>query len=265
VLSQCGNRTFIFLDESTIVAGRATENARPSLSFFDLSSDEEPITPYLTLALPDEGYEEGASLRIRLNLGAPIHYGPELQVRVPFVVNPSQQILFIIMFFVDPDGDSVGVPHPITIPLSALRNRTRAGALRMEWDEWKRSSVSVVVDDPDRATFTMGPRFVIRDIDAVIDAIVDAQPLFTAKISIPVLVYNLNPHRRMRVGWESSKPHCQGISGVWNTVTPTGENKSCYRTTEILADPTSDILMTEDSLIVVEMVRFLSTFILLRY
>jgi hypothetical protein len=265
VISQCGNRAFVFLDENTIVAGRATENARPSLSFFDLPSDEKPITPYLTLALPDKGGEEGASLRIQLCLGVPIHYGPELQVRVPFVVNPSQQTLFVFEYFVDPDGDSVATPHSITIPLSGLRDWARADVSRVEWGEWKHSSVDVFIDDCARAAFTMGSRFVTPDIDAVIEAVIDAQPLFTAKISIPLLVYDLSPHRQMRAEWESSKPHCQGISGVWNTVASIRENGSYCRTTQILAEPTSDILMTEDSLIVLEMVRLWSTSILLRY
>lgn len=114
---QCGNRAFIFLNGNTIVAGRATENAKPSLSFF----------PYLTLALPDEGGENGGRLRIRLNLGIPIHYDPELRVHLPFVVNPSQQILFAFVFFLDSEGDLAAKPHSITIPLSVLRDWAWSG------------------------------------------------------------------------------------------------------------------------------------------
>ena len=253
MLSQYGNRAFIFLNEDTIVAGRPAENLRPSLAFFDLSSDEKPITPYLTLALPDEGGDNGGLLRIRLNLGIPIHLGPELRVRVPFTVNRSQQILFTLVFFVDLGGDLVAVPQCIAIPLSALRDWTRTDAPLVGWDEWKRSSIPLIIEDPDAATFSMGSRFVTPDIDAVIEAVIDAQPLFAAKTPIPLLVYNLSPRRGMRVGWESSKPHCQGISGVWNTVTSIRDNYC--RTTQIIAEPTSDILMTEDCLIVVEMVR----------
>ena len=255
VLPQCGNRAFIFLNDNTIVAGRATESARPSLSFFDLSSDERSIAPYLILALPDEGGETDGSLRIRLNLGIPIHHGPELQVHLPFVVNPSQQILFAFVFFMDPDGDLVAKPHSITIPLSILRGWARADASHVEWDEWRHSSVGVLIHDPGRASFTMGSRFVSPDIGAVIEAVIDAQPLFTTKISIPLHVYNLSPYRWMRAGWESSGPHCRGISGVWNTVAPIHEDGSYCRAIQILAEPTSDILMTEDSLIVVELVR----------
>ncbi|KAF9650420.1 hypothetical protein BDM02DRAFT_3112188 [Thelephora ganbajun] len=107
----------------------------------------------------------------------------------------------------------------------------------------------------------MGSRFVNPDMDTVIAAVIDAHPLFTAKTLIPLLVYNLSPHRRMRVRWESSKPHCQGIAGVWNTVAPIPDNDYYHRTTQILAEPTLDVLMTEDSLVVVEMVRPWSTFI----
>lgn len=254
-LSQHGNRTFIFLNEDTIVTGRPMENARPSLSFFDLSADDKPITPFLTLALPDEGGEQGGLLRIRLNLGVPIHNGPELRVRVPFFVNPSQQMLFVVVFFADSDNDFITLPHCIAMSLSVLRNWARAEVSFVGWDEWRHSSVPVDMEDPDRATFTVGSRFVVPDMGAVIDAIIDAQPFFAAKIPIPLLVYNLSPRRRMKVGWESSEAHCQGISGVWNTVTLIRENGSHCRTTRILAVPISSIFMTEDSLIVVELVR----------
>ena len=55
VLPQCGNRSFRFLNENTIVVDRTTENARPSLSSFDRSSEDRPIAPYLMLVLSDEG------------------------------------------------------------------------------------------------------------------------------------------------------------------------------------------------------------------
>jgi len=263
VLSQCGNRTFVFLNEDTIVAGRPTENASPSLSFFDLSSDEKPIVPYLTLGLPDEEGNCGGSLRIRLNLGIPIHLGPELRVRVPFVVNPAQQMLLTLVFFVDPDDDMIVMSQRcIAIPLSTLQD-CADGSLA-EWDEWRLSSPPLIAGDPRRATFSMGSRFVTPDMDAAIEAAINAQPFFAATTQIPLLVYNLSPHRRMRVWWEPSQPHCQGISGVWNTVAPIRDNGSYCRTTQILAKA-SNVLMTEDSLIVVEMVRPWSKFILWRY
>ena len=249
----------MFLDENTIVAGRATENASPSLSFFDLSSEDESITPYLTLVLPDEESGEGGSLGIRLDRGIPTHHGPELRVRVPFVVNPSQQILFIFVFFVNSDGNLV-TARSITVPLPVLRDWARADVSRVEWDGWKDSSTGVAMDCPGGASFTMGSRFVIPDIGAVIEAFADAQSPFACKMSIPLFVYNMNPHRRMRVGWEPSKPHCQGIPGAWNTVVPIGENGSYLRTTEILAEPTLSVLMTEDNLIAVGKVRPWSPF-----
>lgn len=255
VVSQGGNRTFIFLDENTIVTGRPMENTRPSLSFFDLSTDEEPITPLLTLALSDGDSDRRGSLHIRFNLGVPIHHGPELRVRVPFFVNPSQQMLFVVVFFVESDDDVTTMLHCFAVSLSVLRGWARVDMSFVGWNEWMHTSVPIVTEGPDRATFTMGSCFVAPDMDAVIEAIIDAQPLFAAKTIIPLLVYNLSPRSRMRVGWESSKPHCQGISGVWNTVTTIRDNGSYSRTTQILAEPTSDILMTEDSLIVIELVR----------
>lgn len=265
MLSQHGNRAFIFLNENTILTGRPAKNARPSLSFFDLSTDKKPASPFLTLALPDGDSEWSGSLRIRLNLGVPIHRGPELGVRVPFFVNPSQQMLLVVAYFVDSDGDLTALPHCIAIPLSALREWARTDASFVEWNGWKYSSMLVVTEDPDRATFTVGSRFVVPDMDTIIEAFIDAQPLFTAKTSIPLLVHNLSSRRRMRVVWEPSGAHCQGISGVWNTVTPIRENGSNCRTIQVFAEPTSDVLMTEDSLIVVEVVRPWSTFIPWKY
>lgn len=260
VIPLCGNRTFVFLDEDTIVSGRVTENARPSLTFFDLSSDEKPITSFLTLALLDEEGEEGELLQIRLNLGIPIHPGPELQARVPFFVDHSQQMLFVFAFVVDSDGDLVAT-DPIAIPLSELGGWARAGVSHAEWNEWSEFSVVVSIDDPRRATFTMGSRFVTIDIDAVTQAVIDAQLFPTAaKIPIPLLVHNLSPYRRVRVEWESFGPHCQGVSGVWNTVSRIRENGSYCRTAEVHVEPTSDILMTEDGLIAVNMVWAYSTF-----
>jgi len=130
----------------------------------------------------------------------------------------------------------------------------------MEWDKWWHSSVGMVIHDPDRAAFTIGSRFVAPDVGAVIETVVDAQSLFTAKISIPLLIYNLSPYRWLRARWESSGPHCRGVSGVWNTVAPIHGDGSCCPTIQILAEPTSDIMMTEDSLIVVELVRPCPTF-----
>ena len=242
VLSLCGNRAFVFLDERTIVAGRSMENGGPSLSFFDLSSDEKPTNPLLTLSLPDEGGEEGGSLRIRLNLGLPIYSGPELRVRVPFFVDPSQQMLFIFTFFVDYEGDLVAEPHSITMPLPVLRSWARTGVSCAGWNEWNDFPVDVQLDDTYRATFTMGSRFVTTNIYT--------QSPATAT-SIPLLVYDLNPHRLMRVGWEPSGPHCRGISGVWNTVTQIPENGSDCRTIEARVEPASNLLMTEDGLVAV--------------
>lgn len=254
VLSQHGSRAFVFLDENTIVIGRPAEDAGPSLCFFDLSVDEKHITPFLTLALLDEGNRQRGSLRIRLNLGLPIRYGPELRVRVPFFVDPLQQMLLIFVFFVDSDGDMVPMLHPLAVPLSALRTWARTAATLVEWNEWARASIPVIADDPGRATFTMGSRFIVPDMDAVIEAFINAQPL-SPKTLIPLLVYNLSRRCRVRVEWENSKPHCQGIPGVWNTVAPTSDDESRFRAIEVLAEPTLDALMTEDALIVVEMVR----------
>ena len=160
----------------------------------------------------------------------------------------------------DSDGDLAAKPHSITIPLSVLRGWACAGASHAGWDEWRHSSVGVVIHDPDMAAFTVGSRFVSPDIGSVSEAVINAQQLFTAKISIPLLVYNLSPYRLMRVGWDSSGPHCQGNSGVWNTVAPVHEDGSYCHAIQILAEPTSDILMTEDCLIVVELVRSWPTF-----
>ena len=253
-ISQHGSRAFIFLDENTIVVGRPTEDAGPSLCFFDLSADEKQITPFLTLALLDEGSRERGSLRIRLNLGLPIRHGPELRVRVPFFVDALQQMLLIFVFFVDSDGDMIAILHPLAVPLSALQGWARAAAPLLKWNEWAHASIPVIAGDPGRATFTMGSRFVAPDTDAVIEAFIDAEP-FSAKTLIPLLVYNLSRSCRTRVEWEASKPHCQGIPGVWNAVVPTCDHGSCFQTTQVLAEPTLNAMMTEDTLIVVEMVR----------
>jgi hypothetical protein len=263
VLSQHGNRAFVFLNQNTIVTGRPTENARSSLCFFDLSVDEKSITPFLTLLLSDEDGEKHGSLRIRLNLGIPIHHGPELQVRVPFFINPSQQMLLVVVFFVDSDDDMTAMPHSFAISLSALREWTRSDASLVEWDRWADSSVPVVTEDPYRATFTMGSRLVTPIMDAAVEAVIDTHPHFATKASIPLLVYNLSSRHRARVEWESSKAHCQGISGVWNTVAPIHNSWSLpCRIVKIFAEIASDIFMTEDSLIVLETVRPWSTFIL---
>ena len=220
------------------------ENGNPSLSFFDLSSDEKPTTPFLTLELPDDGGAEGGSLRIRLNVGLPIYPGPELRVQVPFFVDPSQQMIFMLTFFVDSDGNLVEQPHSITMPLPVLRSWAHAGVSWAGWNEWRGSPVEVPIDHPYRATFTMGSRSVTLDVDAI-------QPPATMGTLIPLLVYNLNPRRLMRVGWEPSGPHCRGISGVWNTVTRIPENWSGCRSTEFRVELTSSLLMTEDGLVIV--------------
>jgi hypothetical protein len=252
VISQSGNRTFVFLNENTIVAGRVTEDVGPCLSFFDLTSNQEPIGPFLTLAFPDEDCGHGLSWRIRLNLGIPIHHGPELRVHVPFVVNPSQQILVIVAFLVDSDDTP---SHRIAIPLSVLGDWVRADASLLEWSDWIRSSVPAPVENPYTATFAMGSRLVTPRMDAIFEAIIDAQPPFTTRTQIPVLVYNLNPYRRMRVAWNPSQPHCEEMPGVWNTVTLTQDNGSYCRTAQLLARPMLEAYITEDSLVLVEMVR----------
>ena len=66
------------------------------------------------------------------------------------------------------------------------------------------------MNDPNRAALTTRSRFVSPDTDAVIEAVIDAQPPFTAKISFPLPVPSLSPHHWMRAGWESSGPHRQG-------------------------------------------------------
>lgn len=259
VILQHGNRAFIFLDENTVITGRPAVNGTPSLSFFDLSVDEKSITSFLTLALPDEDGRQHGSLHIRLNLGIPIHRGPELRVRVPFFVNPSQQTLLIVPYFVDSDGDMIATPNSFAISLSALRKWAHPDTSLAERsqlsDEWMHSSVPVITMVHNRAPFTMGSCFVAPDMDVVAEALIDAHLHSTTKASIPLLVYNLSPRHRLRVEWESSKEHCRGIAGVWNTVVPTRGTESPCRVTRIFADPSSEILMTEDSLIVLEMVR----------
>lgn len=234
VLPRCGNYSFVFLNDDTIIAGRRLEGGGPSLAFFDLSSDENPVIPSPTLAFPDGNAESDVSLRMKLNLGAPVRDGPEFKLRVPFVVNASQQMLFILTFRVGSD-DTVESSHSITVPLSQLRNWTRENASFVDWEDWKRSTVAIPTGDPNRATFTMGSRFVIFAFGA--------------------LVYNLDPHRLMRVGWDPSKPHCQDVPGVWNTVTLDRENGSDRGLIQIFAESTLDIFMTEDNLVVIEMVR----------
>ena len=252
-LPQHGSRAFIFLDENTIVIGCPAGDGRPSLCFYDLFADEKQMIPFLTLPSLDEDSEQGGSLRMRLNLGLPIRRGPELRVRVPFFVDLSQQMLFVSVFLVDSGGVMVAILHSLAVPLSALRGWAQPGAPLVDWNDWMRASIRVTADDPSRATFTMGSRFVAPDMDVVIEAFIGVQPLF-AKTIIPLLVYNLSPRCRTRVEWEPSKPHCQGIAGVWNTVVPTSGHARCLRITQVLAEPTSDVLMTEDTLIVVEMV-----------
>ena len=252
VFSQSGNRTFVFLNENTIVTGRVMEDVGPCLCLFDLALNDESAGPFLTLAFPDEACEHGLSWRIRLNLGIPIHHGPELRVHVPFVVNPSRQILVIVAFLMDSDDTP---SHCIAIPLSVLGDWVRSDASLLEWSDWIRSSVPAPVENPYIATFSMGSRLVTPRMDAIIDAIIDAQPPFTTRTQIPVLVYNLNPYRQMRVAWNPSQPHCEEITGVWNTVTLTQDNGSYCRTAQLLAKPILEAFMTEDSLILIEMVR----------
>lgn len=69
------------------------------------------------------------------------------------------------------------------------------------------------------------------------------------------LVYNLGPCRRMRVEWDSSEPHCAEIPGVWNTVIQTNEHGYYRRAIQTFEELPLDALMTEDNLIMVDMVR----------
>ena len=209
VLPRCGNRAFVFLNDNTIATGRATENGRSSLSFFNLFSDERSIAPYLMLALPDEGGETAGLLRIRPDLGISIHHGPELQVYLPFVVNPSQQMLFVFVFIVDSDGDLVAKHHSITIPLSILR-AGRAGASHVEWHEWRHSSAGVIIHDPESAAFTMGSHSVSHE---------------------------------GRVGILRTTPP----RDLWcvEHVAPIHEDGRCCHATQILAEPTSDTYLDD--------------------
>jgi hypothetical protein len=98
----------------------------------------------------------------------------------------------------------------------------------------------------------MGSRFVVFDFAAFIEP----QVPFAADADAAIaLVYDLSPRRLMRVGWDSSMPHCEGIPGTWNTVMPTDDNGSFYRAIKLPGDLPSDVLLTEDGLIVIERVR----------
>lgn len=244
VLPQCGNSSFVFLDDQTIVAGHTTEDGGPSLAFFHLASDQEPA---LTLALPNVDPEDGVSWRIQLNLGSPIRHGPETQVRVPFFISPSQQMLFVLTFIVDSEGIAIA-SDSIAVSLSKLRDWTREGLSFVDWEDWEKSTVPIPAGDPCRATFTMGSRFVFPNSAAFIVALLPF-------IVEPALVYNLSPHRLKRVEWDSSLPHCQGIPGVWNTVTRIQEDGSRRRFIQIPPESTLDVFMTEDNLVMLEMVR----------
>ena len=249
VISQCGNHSFIFLSDNIIVAGRSTEDNRPSLAFFDLTSDENPAIPPPTLEYPYEDADDGTLRRMRLNLGIPIRHGPELQARVPFVVNHSQQMLLVTASFTD--LDSV-ISRSIAIPVSVLRDLAQANVPLVRWEDWERHSVPMLkAGDTRRATFTMGSRFVVPEFAILVEPWLPFAAEPDASIA---LVHNMSPLRRMRVEWDPSMPHCQAISGVWNTVTTISDNGGYRRAMQVLNELPSDILMTEDSLIVVEMV-----------
>jgi hypothetical protein len=244
VLSQCGNSSFIFLDDQMIVAGHTTEDGGPSLAFFHLASDETPTIPPLTLALPYADVKSDVSWRIKLNLGSPVRHGPELRARVPFFINHFQQMLFILV-----GSEAIGIAsRSIAVPLSKLRDLMQEDVSFVDWEDWEKSTVPILTGNPCRATFSMGSRFVIPYPAAFIVA----QPPFAAE---PALVYNLSPHRLKRVEWDSSQPHCQGVPGVWNTVTRAQEDGSRRRFVQILAESTLDIFMTEDNLVILETVR----------
>jgi len=252
VLSQCGNHSFTFLDDNTIVAGRSTKNTRPSLSFFNLSS-EQPTNPFLVLAFPDGSTDDSKSWRIQLNLGIPIRHGPELQVRVPFVVNPSQQMLFVSVFYVDHTSGITGTSRSIAILFSTLREWAQTDASLVGWSSWEHTAEPVATGNPYRSTFSMGSRFVLSDLSAFVEAIMDELPV-NAGTSI-ALVYNLGRCRRMRAEWDPSGPHCAEIPGVWNTVVETNQRGYYRRAIQTFEELPLDALMTEDNLIMVDMVR----------
>jgi hypothetical protein len=166
--------------------------------------------------------------------------------------------LLVLGFFMDSDGD-IMVTHRIGVPLSALWDWARTGASFVEWDAWKNTTVHLALGGFRVTVFAMGSRLVAPDMDALIRAIMNAQPPFADKIRFPILVYNMSPYRQMRTVWDPSGSHCQGVTGMWNTVTSAPGDGNFCRTVEILAEATSDVLMTEDSLVVIEMVRFADT------
>jgi len=153
-------------------------------------------------------------------------------------------MLFILAFIVGSEGIVIA-SHSIAVPLAKLRDLTQEDASFVDWEDWEKFTVPILTGDPCRATFTMGSRFVVPYFAAFIIA----QPPFAAE---PALVYNLNPHRLKRVEWDSSQSHCQGVPGVWNTVTRAQEDGSRRRSVQILAELTLDIFMTEDNLVMLE-------------
>lgn len=226
------------------------EDERPSLAFFDLASDEKQITPTLTLAFPDLDVENDVPWRIRLNLGSPIRNGPEFQARVPFVVNPSQQMLLILVFTVGFDN-VITLAHSIAVPLSKLQNWTRENSSFMEWENWQQSTMDIITGNPCRFTFSMGSRFVAFDVSPIVETDIPDDP----EVSI-AFVRNLSPYHLMRTDWNPSGTHCQGVPGVWNTIALAPEISSHRYLTRIITESTLDIFMTEDNLIILEMVRF---------
>lgn len=250
MLSQYGNRSFTFLDEDTIVAAQAMGTNRPSLAFFDLTDEKRVISP-LTLPLPQLSVGNGLSYQIRLNLGIPIRHGPQLRVHVPFVINSSQQMLFIIAFIVGSAGFVID-SHSIAVPLSRLRDWTQETVPNAKWNFGKQDLASALAGNPLRATFTMGSRFVAFNFPTSFTVEAD----FSALSGISIArVHDMSPYYLMRAEWDSSGPHCEGVPGVWNTVIPTRENGSGSRPTQTLAETTVDALMTEDNLVFLEMVR----------
>jgi len=245
VFSQYGNLSFIFLDDNTIVAG-SVEDSRPALAFFNLASDEKPVTGAgrghgLTRHMP-------VSWHIRLNLGIPIRHGPELRVRVPFVVSPSEQTLFLIVFVMG--FGTATLTHSVALPLSKLRSWAQEDMSLVRLEDWEESAVRTFTRDPRRASFTMGSRFAIfNDVTPTV-----AGPDFAdASDIITPVVCDLNPHHLMRVVWDASSPHCQGVPGLWNTVAPVCENGSHPHRTRNLVESATDLYLTEDSLVILQM------------
>ena len=231
----------LFLNENTFVSACVTEDAGSSAAL-DVNSEEEQIIPFLKFAFPDENGKHSGSWQVRSRLGIPIHHDPELRVHVPVVVNPAHQVLLSITLFENSGGDATS-----TVPLSSLRSWARANTSLMEWDYWSYFSVPAPILESWGGTCNHGiairnPRYVCCHWSCT-------------KTPIPVFVYDLSPHRRVGVAWGPSEAHFRDVTAVWNTGKSVRGHRNCCWATEIIAEPTLDIFMTEYSLVVLETVR----------